>query len=309
MKQVSFPEALHGAAPIVLDGGLATRLEQQGCRLHETLWSAALLLSDPEAIVLAHRAYLDAGAQCIISASYQATRSGLMTLGVTAGEADTLIIRSVELARIARDRYRAAHPESTQPIYVAASIGPYGAARQDGSEYAGAYGVDDAALREFHEYRLSLLDAGGADVLACETIPDHREAAVLAALLESARTPAWISFSCRDGAHLNNGTPLREAAAPFRDHPGVLAVGVNCTPPQFVTSLIAELRACAPDKAVVVYPNSGERYEAADNTWHGTATPLEWGRAATDWRRAGATVIGGCCRVGPEHIRSMREQL
>ena len=308
-----FAKELKKSRPIILDGGLATELEAQGAVLHPTLWSAGLLHSDPEAIVKAHLAYLEAGANCIISASYQATRKGLMTLGLSAAEADELIVRSVELAQEARRRFLADHPGTDRPILVAASVGPYGAALHDGSEYVGAYGVPPATLHEFHEHRLELLDGSGADVLACETIPDYQEAAVLCELLRTTVTPAWISFSCKDGGHISDGTPIRKCAELFRDHPTVLAVGVNCTPPQFIPSLIRELREALPDAAVVVYPNSGERYEVASNTWHDSshdfATPLECGIAAKHWMRAGARVIGGCCRMGPLHIRQMRERL
>jgi homocysteine S-methyltransferase len=304
-----FEHTLEVGDPIVLDGGLATELEAQGAVLHKALWSAAHLHSDPEAIVRAHLAYLESGANCIISASYQATRKGLMTLGVTGDEADTLIASSVSLAMEARKRFKEANPASTRTILVAASVGPYGAALQDGSEYVGAYGVSKTALREFHEHRLHLLDAAGADVLACETIPDFDEAAVLGELLVSARTPAWVSFSCRDGRHISDGTPIQKCAAMFADHPRVLALGVNCTPPQYISSLVRELKSAAPGKAIVVYPNSGERYEADTNSWHGTSTPVECGKAAEEWRSAGATLIGGCCRMGPEHIRRMRERL
>lgn len=304
-----FVQELEKHRPIVLDGGLATELEVQGAVLHESLWSAALLHSNPEAIVKAHLAYLEAGATCIISASYQASRRGLMTLGVTASQADALIVRSVKLAREARRRFLADNPATERPILIAASVGPYGAALHDGSEYVGAYGVSKAAMRKFHAHRLELLDSSGADILACETIPDFQEAVVLCELLRKTATPAWLSFSCRDGRHISDGTPIRECAALFRDHPTVLAVGVNCTPPQFITSLIQELRESVPDKAIVVYPNSGERYEAASNTWHGTSTPVECGLAAQEWLRAGARIIGGCCRMGPQHIQQMHERL
>lgn len=304
-----FAELLSEGTPIILDGGLATELEAQGATLHRSLWSAAHLHSDPEAIVRAHLAYLEAGANCVISASYQATRNGLMSLGVSAAQADELIGRSVALAEEARQRFRAANPRSGRRILIAASVGPYGAALQDGSEYVGAYGVSKSALREFHEQRLAILDASGADVLACETIPDFDEAAVLADLLQSVGTPAWVSFSCRDGRHISDGTPISECAELFRDHPKVLALGVNCTAPQHIHSLIGELRSAMPAKAIVVYPNSGERYEAGTNTWHGTSTPVECGDAARGWRAAGATIIGGCCRMGPEHIRRIRERL
>jgi homocysteine S-methyltransferase len=304
-----FVEELKERRPIILDGGLATELEAQGAVLHPTLWSAGLLHSDPEAIVKAHQAYLEAGANCIISASYQATRAGLMTLGLSAAEADELIVRSVALAKEARRRFLATNPETDRSILVAASIGPYGAALHDGSEYVGAYGVSPDSLRAFHKHRLELLDASGADVLACETIPDYQEAVVLSELLRSTVTPAWVSFSCKDGQRISDGTPIRKCAELFRDHPTVLAVGVNCTPPQYIPSLIRELREALPDKAVVVYPNSGERYEVASNTWHGTTTPLECGIAAQQWLLAGARIIGGCCRMGPVHIRQMHERL
>jgi homocysteine S-methyltransferase len=304
-----FAQELEKGRPIILDGGLATELEAQGAVLHKSLWSAALLHSNPEAIVKAHLAYLEAGATCIISASYQASRRGLMTLGVTASEADSLIVRSVELAREARRRFLADNPVTERPILIAASIGPYGAALHDGSEYIGAYGVSKATIREFHAHRLELLDGSGADILACETIPDCQEAAVLCELLRTTVTPAWISFSCKDGRHISDGTPIRECAPLFCDHPTVLAVGVNCTPPQFIASLIREIRESLPEKAIVVYPNSGERYEAASNTWHGISTPVECGLAAQEWLRAGARIIGGCCRMGPVHIRQMRERL
>jgi homocysteine S-methyltransferase len=304
-----FEHTLEKGKPIVLDGGLATELEAQGAVLHKALWSAAHLHSDPEAIVRAHLAYLESGANCIISASYQATRKGLMTLRMSADEADALIAGSVSLAMEARKRFRESNPSSLRTILVAASVGPFGAALQDGSEYVGAYGVSRATLRDFHEHRLRLLDAAGADVLACETIPDSDEAAVLGELLESVRTPAWVSFSCRDGQHISDGTPIRNCAAMFAAHPRVLALGVNCTPPQYISSLVRELKSAAPGKAIVVYPNSGERYEADTNTWHGTSTPVECGIAAEEWRSAGAMLIGGCCRMGPEHIRQMRERL
>lgn len=305
----TFARALERRGPTILDGGLATQLEAQGHDLGNKLWSAALLRSDRQAIATAHRAYLDAGAECIITASYQASRQGFMALGLSAEDADHLIASSVRVAIAARDAFLQEHPETPFVPLVAASVGPYGAVLHDGSEYRGRYGVDRAALRSFHEPRLRLLDERGADVLACETIPDHDEAEVLAELLATTRTPAWISFSCRDERTVSDGTPIADIAARFRGHPTVLAVGVNCTAPQFVTSLIHEIRRAVPDKAIVVYPNSGERYDVHDNSWHGTVTPLDCAAAAVEWRAAGAMLIGGCCRMGPPHIAAIRRAL
>ena len=304
-----FEEALSHHRTLLLDGGLATELEAQGHDISSTLWSASLLRTNPQAIVAAHLAYLEAGAQCIISASYQASRHGLMSLGVSADEADSLIISSVHLAREACELFLQKHPDAGYRPIIAASVGPFGAALHDGSEYTGKYDIDDAGLRQFHQERLSLLDAAGADVLACETIPNVTEAAVLRELLMTAKTPAWISFSCRNSHCISDGAYLRTVAEMFRDHPRVLAIGINCTAPHLVSTLIGEIRQAAPGKAIIVYPNSGEKYESASNSWFGMTSPVECADAAISWRESGADIIGGCCRVGPEHIAAMGKKL
>jgi len=304
-----FEEALSHHRTLLLDGGLATELEAQGHDINGTLWSASLLRTNPQAIVDAHLAYLEAGAQCIISASYQASRHGLMSLGISAEEADALIVSSVHLARQACDLFLERHPDAGYRPIVAASVGPFGAALHDGSEYTGQYDIDDAGLRQFHQERLSLLDASGADVLACETIPNATEAAVLCDLLMTASTPAWISFSCRNSHCISDGTYLRTVAEMFGDHPRVLAIGINCTAPHLVSTLIGEIRQAAPGKAIIVYPNSGEKYESASNSWFGMTSPVECADAAVSWRNAGADIIGGCCRVGPNHIAEMGKKL
>ena len=192
---------------------------------------------------------------------------------------------------------------------IAASIGPFGAMLHDGSEYRGDYGVPEQTLRDFHASRLALLDGSAADVLALETIPSKLEAEVLAALLAQCETPAWISFSCRDGAHVVDGTPIEEIAALFAEHPRVVGVGVNCTPPQYVAELVQRLGKVVPGMALLAYPNSGETYHVEDNSWSGTVTPGDCAAAARTWVDAGAKIVGGCCRMGPEHIREMRQAL
>ncbi len=304
-----FIEALAGPGTILLDGGLATELEARGCDIGTELWSAGLLRSDPQAIIDVHRAYLDAGAQCIISASYQASRQGFMSLGMSVQAADELITSSVSLAKMARQQYLDDNPGTDPLPIVAASVGPYGATLHDGSEYTGNYGVGRDAIRRFHEERLAILDRAGADVLACETIPDYQEAQVLCELLEDVRSPAWISFSCRDERCINDGTPVEKVASLFRDHPRVQAVGINCTPPRLILRLIEQIKVAAPDKAIVVYPNSGEKYNAEKRSWSGTVSPVECAVAAKAWRDAGAKLIGGCCRMGPQHIAAMSEYL
>jgi len=304
-----FAELIDRDGPVILDGGLATQLEAMGFDISGSLWSAALLASNPAAIVAAHRAYLDAGADIIISASYQASRAGFMATGCSADEADELIVRSVELAATARAGYLADNPGKGRDPLVAASVGPYGASLHDGSEYTGDYGIPIKELHEFHAERLRLLDSAGADLLAVETIPDFGEARVLCELLEDVATPAWVSFSCCDERHLSDGSELWAAAGLFTGHPRVLAVGINCTPPAFITALIGEVKAACPDKAIVVYPNSGEIYRASDNSWTGKACDFDSDFNVDSWYAAGAKLIGGCCRTGPADIVRIRARL
>lgn len=289
---------------VMLDGGLTAELERQGIRSDGLLWTAELLHRAPEALVDAHRAYLDAGAEVVISASYQASRAGFHQVGIDAQTADKLIASSVTLARQAVEDYLQSHSGSAAR-HVAASIGPYGAVLNDGSEYRGDYGVTDRVLHDFHASRLKVLDEAGADILACETIPSALEAAVLGELLHDAETPAWMSFSCRDENTICDGTDIQEICAALAAHPKIFALGINCTPPQFVTALIRKIRSAAPDKLIVVYPNSGESYVAGENTWTGEQVLDDLVAYAKEWRAAGASLIGGCCRVGPDQISAL----
>lgn len=297
------PESL--VYPLVLDGGLSNVLEAMGCDLDQKLWSAAMLLTDPEAIVRAHLEYLRAGADIITTASYQASVAGFMAAGRSLEAAEALLRRSVELAREARSRYRSEQPGRAR-VYVAASIGPYGAYLADGSEYTGVYRVGETELRDYHEPRIRCLSAAGADFLAFETLPSLQEIAILADLLDGLETPAWFSFCCRDGGHLHDGASVTEAIGLLRDRPAVFAFGANCTPPAYMADLIRLVKQAAPGHRVVVYPNSGEVYQAATGTWRGAEDRGDFERMAAEWLRLGADIVGGCCRIGPEQIRGIR---
>jgi len=303
----SFTTLLDRHRPILIDGGLATQCEAMGCNIDGELWSAVLLQSDPRAIVDAHRAYLDAGAEIIATASYQASRNGFMAKGMSAADADGLIASSVALAEQAREEFLHDNPGTERVALIAASIGPFGAALHDASEYTGQYSVTEEELREFHHDRLELLDRSEPDLLACETIPSFVEARVLAELLGKATSPAWVSFSCRDEEHISDGTPIADVANLFAGHSRVLAIGANCVAPELVLPIITTLKSVTPDKAIVVYPNSGEMYHVEDNSWSGTATELQCEQSAQEWIDAGAQLVGGCCRIGSSQIKAMAQ--
>ncbi|SDG62188.1 homocysteine S-methyltransferase [Klenkia brasiliensis] len=278
---MAFADAL-AAGPVVLDGGLSTELESRGHDVTSALWSARLLRDDPDAIRDAHAAFEAAGAQVATTASYQATVPGFAAAGYA--DAPGLIARSVQLAR-----------EGAPSSWVAGSVGPYGAYLADGSEYTGAYldHVTVAQLREFHRPRLQVLAEAGVDVLACETLPGAAEVEALLAELEPLGVPAWVSLTVvdeTDGVRTRRGEPLASVVAMCEG--SVLAVGVNCTDPAAVAPSVAA-------GATVVYPNSGEGWDAAGRRWTGS------GGAGCDvpgWVAAGARLVGGCCRVRPDDV-------
>lgn len=293
----------------ILDGGLATELARRGHDISGPLWSAQLLRTAPEAIEQLHYDYFLAGACCATTASYQASYEGFAAIGIGADETTALLLRSVELARSARARYQGDHPSERRRLHVAASVGPYGAITHDGAEYRGDYGLGVDELIAFHARRFGVLASAGADMLACETIPLLDEARALIVLL--ARHPdasAWISFTSADGIHTSHGEPLSECARLIDPVPNVIAVGVNCLRPEVVGDAIRALRT-GTGKAIVVYPNSGEQWDAKSEGWQGARDHRSLAALAPQWVNAGARMIGGCCRIGPREIAELDEAL
>jgi S-methylmethionine-dependent homocysteine/selenocysteine methylase len=295
----SLADAL-AAGPLVLDGGLSTELEARGHDVSSALWSARLLRDDPAAIVAAHAAFAAAGARVATTASYQATIEGFGAAGVHAAGARRLIASSVALAR-----------EGQGEGWVAGSVGPYGAMLANGSEYTGGY-VDDlgvAELRAFHRPRMELLAEAGADVLACETVPAAAEAEALIAEADALGVPIWLSLTTvvdeAGTVRTRRGEPAGDVFAMAAGVDAVLAVGVNCTDPAGVSAAVAA--AAASGKPVVVYPNSGERWDAVDRCW--TGSPGVSTDDVPAWVAAGARLVGGCCRVRPDHIRAIAAAL
>ncbi len=288
----------------VLDGAMATELERRGCDISGPLWSAHGLDASLDAIAAVHRDYLRAGADCIATASYQVSALGYRELGRPAADAARALQASVAIAEETRAAYAG---ESPRRIWIAASLGPYGAALHNGAEYHGRYSTGFDELVEFHAQRLAELAETKADLLALETIPSLEEArALLCALEQFPDLTAWISFTCRDAVHVAHGETLRACAQAVAGSAQVVAIGINCTAPRHVQALIGEARrGCSDTKPVIVYPNSGETWDAAARTWRGASDPREYGALARVWYAAGAQAVGGCCRTGPAHIAAV----
>jgi homocysteine S-methyltransferase len=305
------------SAARVLDGGMATELESLGCDLSGPLWSARILRDEPEKVAAVHVSYLAAGADIILTASYQVSVEAYVDDGLSREEAERAVSadlsKSVELAEEARAGFLSRDKNRDRKILIAASLGPYGAALHNGAEYHGNYAIGFDELVAFHARRIAVIAKTNADLIAFESVPLLEEArAIVAALQLYPEIGAWISFICRDEAHTAHDEAIADCAKLLDPATQIAAVGVNCTAPEFITPLIHEIRSVTA-KPVVVYPNSGEGWDAEARSW--TPNPLEpveglngapyFGLLAKQWRAAGAQIIGGCCRTGPEHVRAI----
>ncbi len=297
VRMAGFAEAIDRGI-VVLDGGLATQLEAQGHDLRDSLWSARLLRDQPDEIVAAHRAFFDFGGDVAITASYHASYAGFAKVGIGEDEATRLLALSVELARRAQ-------PADRQ-TFVAGSVGLYGVVWANGTEYTGDYSrASDDEIAEEQRRRIRAIVDARADVLAIETISNRREAMILGELLtEVPGTESWVAFCCRDDHHLSDGTPIADAIRAVTRTGSVTAVGVNCTPPQHVESLLI----AATDLPLVAYPNWGRVWDGSRYEWVEGTGIVEFPAELLDrWYAAGARVIGGCCGIGPTGIAGIAD--
>lgn len=320
MKRITLAEKLREKKILVLDGSMSTALERLGCDLRDPLWTARILINEPEKILQVHLDYLRAGADAGITASYQASVRGLMEAGCTASQAENLLVRSVRLFREAAEEWRnelgsgstegnaSVHPDersgSGMPLCLG-SCGPYGAYLHDGSEYRGDYHVTLRELERFHKDRAAILwEEAGCDLLLFETEPSLDEACVEADAAEELEAAYGVSFSCRDGSHTCSGARIGDCVRIMaEDHPHLQFLGVNCTAPEYIEPLILAMRGQT-DLPIAVYPNSGENYDVRTATWSGAdPDPQYFKKYAQKWLRAGAVMIGGCCRTTAEEIR------
>lgn len=284
---------------VVIDGAMSTALEKLGCDLNNHLWSARILADDPEKIRTVHAQYFEAGADVAITASYQATAAGFADAEINETEAARLIRLSVTLAREARDAYERNH--SNRPLLVAGAVGPYGAYLADGSEYTGRYHLTDDAYREFHRVRLDALKAAGADLIAVETQPKLEEVAVLLKMLEARELSAWVTFTLADEGHLPDSTLVEDAARLCAASPAVDALGLNCVKRELAAGALKRM-ASVTDLPLILYPNSGETYDAATKTWHHPVGGPGWQHFVGPWQSLGVKCLGGCCRTLPSDI-------
>jgi len=322
---------------LILDGGLATELECRGCDLNNDLWSAKVLIDNPEEIKSVHTAYLEAGCDIITTASYQASFEGFEKYGFDRETASNFLKQSVQIAQEARSTFLLQYQnevgksneekeefqlKTKKTPLIAASVGCYGAFLADGSEYDGSYGVELGIemLMEWHSARLDALLQAGPDIIAFETIPCLEEVEALVnlttqyALVKSNMMPsAWISFVCQNGTSLASGQKLSDAVqlVDALDTENIIAaVGINCTAPQYVLEA-ARIISSITSRKIIVYPNRGENWDSANHEWtQGTGTSdADLAALAAACFNIGVNVFGGCCRTSPSTIELIKKTL
>ncbi|KAK6623188.1 hypothetical protein RUM43_009040 [Polyplax serrata] len=303
----------------ILDGGFSTQLAKYVGNVidGDPLWSARFLQTNPEAVEKVHLDFLQAGADIIITNSYQASMQGFIDhLGCDEASSYNLIKNSVKLAVRARDQYMKANQHAVRPL-IAGSVGPYGASLHDGSEYSGSY-IDRVTKEEivsWHRPRITALVEEGVDFLALETIPALREGELLLELMkEFPKQKVWLSFQCKDSQHTARGENFQEVVKRCWSLKGdqLIAVGCNCLSPKYVTSLIKDVNKGLPEKIpLIVYPNSGEVYSPEkgfdeESKWTGTKNLLNMDKLVNEWIDLGVEYIGGCCRTDADSVRNIR---
>ena len=294
---------------IIIDGALASELQRRGCDLNDSLWSAKVLIEQPDLIRQVHYDYFKAGADCATTASYQASPLGFAKKGISLDESIKLIKKSVELAQQAKEQYLTQIGKN-KPLFIAGSVGPYGAYLADGSEYTGNYQLSEDKFIEFHQIRIQALIDAKADILACETLPNFAEIKALVKVLKQYPTmTAWFSFTLKDANHLSDGSPLKEVIDYLNNVDQVVSVGINCIALEEVTAALTVLQTLT-RKPLIVYPNSGEQYDPTTKQWHKNHQHnCTFKNQLPTWLKLGAKLIGGCCQTTPKDIAEIADYL
>lgn len=281
----------------LLDGGLSTALADRGNVVGGVLWTGALLLDTPECVVDAHRDFVEAGADILITGSYQLSFDG----GRRAGWTDDEMVRALQNSTVA------ARMAAREETLVAASIGPFGAFLADGSEFRGNYAVTTDVLRDFHARRLDVILETEPDLLAIETQPELDEIAVVLDLLRERGSdiPFWVSCTVTAPGRIAGGAPWADVVALVSDAESAIGVGINCSHVDVVTDT---LRSTESDLPYVVYPNLGQEWDASTDEWVGSSHGIT-DRHLSEWKNAGVRLIGGCCGFGASAIADLRARV
>lgn len=292
---------------VILDGGMGRELQRCGAPFRQPEWSALALSEAPEVVVAVHAAFIEAGAQVITSNSYAVVPFHI-------GE-ERFASEGLELASIAGRLARKAADVSARPVKVAGSLPPL----------FGSYRPDLFQSERVTEVLTPLLQGLGAhvDLWLAETQSSLAEVQAIHAHLPSDGKPFWVSFTLQDEEtdgvpRLRSGEPVADAIEAVAGM-GVAAVLFNCSQPEVIGAAVDVARAITErlgaDIAIGVYANAfpPQPKEATANDGldelREDLDPLGYLEWAKDWQHRGASMIGGCCGIGPQHIAELKRSL
>ena len=290
---------------VVLDGAMSTPLERLGADTNNDLWTAKALIDNEELVYEVHKMYFEAGADLIITDTYQANVQAFEKVGYSEKEARNLIKKAVKIAQKARDDYK---NKTGKHNYIAGTIGPYGAYLANGSEYRGDYELSTKEYQQFHLPRIEELATTGVDILAIETQPKLDEVLAILELLKEKypQQKVYVSYTLSDDDTISDGTPLPRAIHALEDYSQVIAVGINCVKLELVEPALKNMKEIT-DKHLIVYPNSSAVYDPKSKTWSQPKTSATFEELIPNWYEAGARIIGGCCTTGPKEIKAVAD--
>ena len=285
----------------LLDGSMSFPLEQLGYNLKNKLWTGMALISDPDIIKNIHKDYINAGADYISTSTYQVSYDRLQNMGYQSSEIKKVFQKSVDLVKEAIKE-----SGSKKEIKIVGSFGPFASYDPNASEYVGKYNSTDDEIKNFHLNNINIIEETDLDIILYETIPCLREIKVLSKVLSQTNKEIWISITCNENIEFRDGSSFKEACKIISQIEQITTLGINCFSPLLVEKALKKLKKYS-NKKTLVYPNSGEKYNPKDKYWSGKN---EFNNLMIkNWLSLSPDIIGGCCRVGYDNIKKMREEI
>ncbi len=285
----------------LLDGSMSFPMEQLGYNLKNKLWTGMALINDPNIIKDIHKGYIKAGADYISTSTYQISFGRLKNMGYQSVEIKKIFQKSVDLVKEA-----ILESKSKREIKIVGSFGPYASFDPKASEYVGEYISTDDEIMNFHHNNIRIIEETDLDIILYETIPCLREFKILSEILSNTKKEIWISVTCNENIEFRDGSSFKEACEIISGIEKITTLGINCFSPLLVNKAIRKLKKYSNKKALI-YPNSGEVYNQEDKFWSGKNEFNDV--MIKNWLSLSPDIIGGCCRVGYDNIKKMREEI
>ena len=285
----------------LLDGSMSYPLELDGYNLNNRLWTGDALINNPELIKKIHKGYIDSGADYLLTSTYQISYDILKEKGIDSEEIKEVFQKSLDLAKEA-----IIEANTKKDIKVVASLGPFASYKKNASEYIGIYDSTDEDIYNFHTNNLNIIKEIDYEIILYETIPSLREIKILSMIFDKLNKEIWVSMTCNDDINFRDGSSIPEACNILSVFDNISTIGLNCFSPLYFEEACKMLKNNT-KKKIIIYPNSGEIYNPVEKIW--TGNKLYEDKMIKKWLSLSPDIIGGCCRVGYDDIKKMREEI